>query len=229
MARSKKSYQWFYDKIQSHYYNLAMKWCFLPFGGEKRCRQKLIEPISFEPEDKILDMCCGTGGATFTISRKAGEEAKINGMDLSWGQIRIAQKRVTKPARRDKYLSSITFLQGDVTKTCFKDGYFDKVFITHALHEMEREERLDALKEAKRILRDGGKVFILEVDNPKNPFVRLLTGFWFFYWLPFNFETPTRREMLKHGLENEMKVVGFKNIKRVSSHRNIFQVVEGQK
>ena len=223
MALKKKSYTWFYDNIQSHYYNLAMKWCFLPFGGERRCRQRLIRPISFEPEDKILDMCCGTGGATFAIARKAGAQARITGMDLSWGQIRIAQKR------REKYLSSITFIEGDAARTCFRDEYFDKVFITHALHEMEREERLDTLREAKRILRDGGKLIILEVDNPKNPFVRLFIGFWFFYWLPLNFETPTRRDMLKQGLESEMKKVAFKNIKKISSHRSILQVVEGQK
>ena len=47
--------------------------------------------------------------------------------------------------------------------------------------------------------------------------------------VPFNFETPTRRDMLKRGLENEMKKVGFENIKKISSHRKILQVVEGQK
>jgi ubiquinone/menaquinone biosynthesis C-methylase UbiE len=223
MTLNKKSYTWFYDNIQSHYYNLAMKWCFLPFGGERRCRQRLIGPISFEPEDKILDMCCGTGGATFAIAERAGAEAEITGMDLSRGQIRIAQKR------REKYLSSITFIEGDVTKTCFRDGHFDKVFITHALHEMEREERLDVLREAKRILRNGGKVVILEVDDPKNPLVRLFMGFWFFYWLPFNFETPTRRDMLRHGLENEVRGAGFRNIKRTASHGSVLQVVEGEK
>jgi demethylmenaquinone methyltransferase/2-methoxy-6-polyprenyl-1,4-benzoquinol methylase len=229
MALNKKSYTWFYDNIQSHYYNLAMKWCFLPLGGERRCRQKLIEPISFEPEDKILDMCCGAGGATFAIARKAGAQTRITGMDLSWGQLKNAGRRLKKLATRKSRLNNLGFLEGDVTKTCFKDGYFDKVFITHALHEMEREERLDVLREAKRILRAGGKVFILEVNDPKNRFVRLFIGFWFFYWLPFNFETPTRRDMLKHGLENEMKEVGFENIKKTSSHRNILQVTEGQK
>ena len=229
MALNKKSYTWFYDNIQSHYYNLAMKWCFFPFGGERRCRQKLIEPISLEPEDRILDMCCGTGGATFAIARKAGAQARITGMDLSWGQLKNAARRLKKLATRKSRFNNVGFLEGDVTKTCFKDGYFDKVFITHALHEMEREERLDALKEAKRTLRDGSKVVILEVDDPKNRFVRLFIGFWFFYWLPFNFETPTRRDMLNQDLENEMKEVGFKNIKKTSIHRDILQVVEGQK
>lgn len=206
-----------------------MKWCFLPFGGETKCRKKLIESVSFEPTDKILDMCCGTGGATSAIAQKAGSGAEIIGIDLSWGQIKIAQKWVNKFTTRKNRFNNVKFIEGDVTKTCFRDRYFNKVFITHALHEMEKEERLDTLREAKRILIEKGKVIVLEVDDPKNSFVRLFIGFWFFYWLPFNFETPTRRDMLKYGLENEVKEAGFENIRKISSHQGVFQVVEGEK
>jgi ubiquinone/menaquinone biosynthesis C-methylase UbiE len=229
MVLNRKSYKWFYDNVQSHYYNLAMKWCFLPFGGERKCRQELVEPISFEPTDKILDMCCGTGGATFAIAQKAGEEAEVTGIDLSWGQIKIAQRWLIKLTPGKNRFNNVRFIEGDVTKTCFRDGYFDKVFITHALHEMKKEERLDTLTEARRILKDGGRVVVLEVDDPKNFFVRLFAGFWFFYWLPFNFETPTRKDMLKNGLENEVNEAVFVNIRKISSHQGIFQVVEGEK
>lgn len=229
MALNRKSYKWFYDHIHSHYYNLAMKWCFLPFGGERRCRQQLIGPVSFESTDKILDMCCGTGGATFAIAQKAGGESEIIGIDLSWGQIKIARQWINKITTRENRFSNVKFIEGDAGKTCFGDGYFDKVFITHALHEMQREERLDTLREANRILKEKGKVIVLEVDDPKNFFVRLFIGFWFFYWLPFNFETPTRRDMLKCGLENEVKKAGFKNIRKISSHQGVLQLVEGEK
>lgn len=229
MVLSRKSYKWFYDNIQSRYYDLAMKWCFLPFGGERKCRQELIEPIGFEPKDKILDMCCGTGGATFAITQKAGEKAQIIGMDLSWGQIRIAHKWFNKLTARGNRFNNVKFIEGNVAKTGFRDGYFDKVFITHALHEMKEDERLDTLKEAKRILKEQGKLIVLEVDDPKNFFIRVFTGFWFFYWLPFNFETPTRRDMLRYGLENEVKEAGFRNIRKISSHQGILQLVEGEK
>lgn len=206
-----------------------MKWCYLPFGGERRCREELIEPIGLEPTDKILDMCCGTGGATFAIAHKAREEAEIIGIDLSWGQIKIAQKSVNKLNWRENRFNNVGFIEGDVTKSCFRDGYFNKVFITHALHEMQREQRLDTLREAKRILKEKGKVIVLEVDDPKNLFVRLFIGFWHIYWLPFNFETPTRRDMLRYGLENEVKEAGFGNIRKISSHQGVLQVVEGEK
>jgi ubiquinone/menaquinone biosynthesis C-methylase UbiE len=218
---NRKPYKWFYDNIHSRYYDLAMKWCFLPFGGEEKCRRELIAHVGFSPKERILDMCCGTGGATLVIAKKAGEKSQIIGMDLSSGQIRVALK---------KELSGyVTFIERDVTDTGFDDGHFDKVFITHALHEMRREIRLEVLAEARRILKERGEVIVLEVDNPQSFLVRLFIGFWFFYWLPFNFETPTRRDMLKHGLTNEVREAGFRNVKKVSKFRGVVQIVEGEK
>lgn len=221
MVLNRKAYKWFYDNIHCHYYNLVTKWSFLPFGGEKKIREELIEPINLQAKDRILDMGCGTGDATFAIAKKVGKEAEIFGLDLSSGQINIAKKK--------NCFDNITFIERDATRTGFEEGFFDKVFITHAIHEMPREIRLNVLKEARRILKETGRVIVLELDNPENFFVRLFIGFWFFYWLPFNFETPTRRDMLSHGITNEVKEAGFKNIRKISKHQGVFQIVEGEK
>jgi ubiquinone/menaquinone biosynthesis C-methylase UbiE len=217
----RESYRWFYDNIHSRYYDLGMKYCFLPFGGEEKCRDELIAPVEFSPKERILDMCCGTGGATFAIARRAGEGSRIIGMDLSAGQIRVAEKK--------RRFGNVSFVEGDVAGTGFEEGRFDKVFITHALHEMTRETRLEVLSEAKRVLRAKGRVIVLELDEPKNVFLRLFAGLWFFYWLPFNFETPTRRDMLRHGPANEVKEAGFKKVRKIPKLGGVCQVVEGEK
>ncbi len=217
----RESYKWFYDHIQSRYYDLLMRWCFLPLGGETRCREELIAQVNLSPEEKILDMCCGTGGATFAIARKARKGCEIIGMDLSCGQIKVAKRKCR--------LSNIRFMEGDVTCTGFGDRYFDKVFIAYALHEMPRDVRFKTLTEARRILKEKGKLIILEIDNPKNILVRLFTALWLFYWLPFNFETPTRRDMLKYGLINEVRDAGFQNVRKISRYKGVFQIVEGEK
>ena len=221
MTLSKKTYKWFYDNVQSRYYNLLMKYCFMPFGGEVKCRSELIESVDLSENERILDMCCGTGGATHAIARKAAPSCRITGMDLSSGQIRIA--------RRSSDLNNVEFVEGDVSATGFEDGRFDKVFITHALHEMWRVDRMKVLREARRILRADGEVIILELDDPESFLVRFFVGLWFFYWLPFNFETPTRRDMLKHGLANEVIEEGFRNVRKISKHRGVFQIVVGEK
>jgi demethylmenaquinone methyltransferase/2-methoxy-6-polyprenyl-1,4-benzoquinol methylase len=198
-----------------------MKWCFFPFGGEKKVRTKLISKVNFNKDKNILDMCCGTGNTTFTIAQKVNNDVLITGIDLSEGQIKIAKKK--------NYYQNIKFEVMDATKTVFPDNAFNKIIIPHAIHEMNRETRLIVLKEAYRILKKAGTIILLEMDNPPNIFIKILIGFIWFYWLPFNFETPTRRDMLKHGLENEVKEAGFINITKENMFNGVFQVIEGNK
>ncbi len=218
---NKKNYRWFYNHIHSRYYNLLMKWAFLPFGGEKKCRDHLISHIEFSENEKILDMCCGTGGSTLAILRRAGKGSEINGIDISSGQLRIAS--------RNTELNNVNFVAGDAAELCFPDNYFDKIFITHALHEMTRTARLKALMEAGRVLKENGSVIVLELDRPESPALRLFFGFWFFYWLPFNFETPTRKDMFRYGLINQMEDAGFRNVFKISIYRGVLQIIESTK
>ncbi|MBM3702495.1 MAG: methyltransferase domain-containing protein [Actinobacteria bacterium] len=221
MPSSRIFYKWFYDNIHSHYYNLLMKWCFFPFGGEYNLRSKLLSEIYFNKDDKILDMCCGTGNTTFVIAEKINNNTLIKGINLSDGQIRIANK--------NNHYSNVEFKVMDATKTIYLNEEFDKIIIPHALHEMNRNIRIMILKETMRILKKGGTIIILEMDNPPNIFMRVLIGFLWFYWLPFNFETPTRRDMLKHGLIEELKEAGFINISKTNMFKGVFQIVQGYK
>jgi ubiquinone/menaquinone biosynthesis C-methylase UbiE len=125
-----------------------IKWCFLPLGGEKNCRDKLISHIEFSKSELILDMCCGTGGVTWAVLRKTRGDCHIIGIDLSSGQLRQASKL--------QDLKTVQFIEGDVSNSCFPDNVFDKVLITHALHEMTRDSRLRVLNEAKRIIKKNG-------------------------------------------------------------------------
>ena len=132
-------------------------------------------------------------------------------------------------AARRQELHSVKLIEGDVANTNFTDCSFDKVFITHALHEMTRDARLEVLREAIRILKENGSVIVLELDEPKSRILRIFFGFWFFYWLPFNFETPTRKDMLKHGLANEISEAGFKSVIKTPKCKGVLQTVQGTK
>lgn len=217
--RSRRWYRWWYDHVQSVYYDALMVWCFLPFGGERRFRLELLEAVGFVPGERILEMCSGTGNATHAIARRAGPESTIVGVDLSVGQLRRAHRKV--------YAVPVTFAVMDAARTGFPDSTFDKVFIPHAVHEMPRALRMAVLREAHRVLRPRGTLVVLELDRPASVFCRVFVGFWFFYWLPFNFETPTRRDMLEHGVENEVRAAGFSGVTKRSLHAGAFQVVQG--
>lgn len=221
MPITRDRYRWYYDHIACYGYDLLLKWLFLPFGGERRVRKQLLAPVSFGAGDRILDMCCGTGTATLAIAEEAGSKAEVVGLDLSLGQIRRAR------AKRGE--RNVHFLVGDAAATGFADGYFDKVFVTHAIHEVFRPARLAVLAEARRVLKPGGEAIVLELDEPESLPLRLFVGFWWLYWLPFSFETPTRRDMFRHGVVNEVEESGFRAIRKTSALRGALQTVVGRK
>jgi len=190
-------------------------------GGENRVRQTLVNAVDLREGDRVLDMCCGTGSATFLIAQKVGERSRVEAIDLSSGQIRVARKK--------NLLPNIEFLVMDASDTCFAEGCFDKVVIPHALHEMPRGTRLAVLGEARRILKESGTLAVLEMDNPPSLLWHLFIGFWWFYWVPFNPETPTRRDMLRHGVVEEVEEAGFRNVRKTSMYNGLLQVVKGQK
>lgn len=215
-------YRWFYDKIYSHLYDLAIAWVFLPFGGEKNFRNKLLEPLSFSGDEEILELCCGTGGCTMAIREKSGPGTKILGCDLSYGQIRAA--------KRKNGFRNVDFFVADARRTGLPSGKFDMVLVTHALHEMPRGDRLSVLAEAKRLTRQDGTVVVLELARPSNGAVRFVQGFWLGYWIPWpiNFENRTRRDMLKWGLANEVSEAGFTDVKTTLKFSGSTQVVTGR-
>ena len=217
----RRRYVWFYDHVHSRYYQLAMKWCFLPLGGERKVRQELLRGVDFHPCDRILDMCCGTGNTTFVLAEMVGGQAAIKGIDLSRGMIDRAKKWNRFP--------NVEFMTMDAERTSFEAASFDKVIIPHALHEMFHQSRRQVLQEAGRLLVNGGRLVVLELDIPPRFLDRLLMGFWLLYWLPFNFETPTRRDMFRHDLVGEIRTAGFRNIVKRSLHRGMLQTIQGER
>jgi demethylmenaquinone methyltransferase/2-methoxy-6-polyprenyl-1,4-benzoquinol methylase len=230
---SRKMYRWFYDHVHSRYYDGLMRWCFLPFGGERRCRQRLLSAVRWPAGERILELCCGTGGTTRSIVAAAGRRSPsghqenfvvpctLFGLDLS--------AELLRHAARKRDLAYVILVVGDAARVCFPAESFDKVIITHALHEMMHAQRLRVLGEAYRLLRDGGDVVILELDRPAGWLWRQFVALWWFYWLPFNFETPTRRDMIKIGLTNEVAATGFQQVRKTSYGRGALQTVRGRK
>jgi ubiquinone/menaquinone biosynthesis C-methylase UbiE len=92
---------------------------------------------------------------------------------------------------------------------------------------MPRETRVAVLREAGRVLKRSGRVAVLELDDPPSRVRRILLGAWLLYWLPYpiNFENPTRRDMVRHGLQRELAAAGFEKIHKVSRYHGTMQVL----
>lgn len=216
-------YEWMYDHLESRVYDLGLRWFLLPFGGERRFRREMTSALDFAPGERVLDLCCGTGSSSAAIRERAGPSCRLVGTDLSRGQLaRAARKPRCQP---------IALVEANAASTPFASESFDCVVIPHALHEMPRETRIAVLREARRVLRRHGRVAVLELDDPPSRLRRVLLGAWLGYWLPYplNFENPTRRDMLRHGLPRELAEAGFEAIEKASKYHGAMQVVTGSR
>jgi len=120
------------------------------------------------PGDRVLDACCGTGDLAVEAERRGG---RVVGLDFS--------ARMLERARRKS--GTIEWLQGDALALPFADGEFDAVTVGFGVRNLADLE--GGLREAKRVLRPGGRIAVLEITRPRGllrPFFRL----WFDVLVP---------------------------------------------
>ncbi len=221
MPISKRTYRWLYDHVVCVYYDLLVRWCFLLFGGEATVRRGLLESVPLPAGARVLDLCCGTGGATRFIAERVRGTGRVIAVDLSAGQV--------WRAARKSGMGDVRFAVMDATRTGFSNAAFECVVIPHALHEMQRAERLAVLAEAARLLAPGGTLAVQEMDTPPGMGWRLIRAVWWFHWVPFNPEQPTLRDMLAHGLDTEVREAGFADVAKVPHCHGTLQVVHGRR
>lgn len=138
---------------------------------------KLGEGVDGRPL-KVLDLACGTGDSTIAIARGL-PRAKVTGLDLSEGMLKVMEGKVEKEGLGDR----ITAVRGDGECLPFADGTFDRVSIAFGIRNFQNREQ--GLAEMLRVLRPGGRLVVLELSLPEQKVLRALFKCYFLHILPF--------------------------------------------
>jgi ubiquinone/menaquinone biosynthesis C-methylase UbiE len=189
-------------------YDWMTWWCFLPLGGEVRCRREFVRWFDIGPGQKVLSLCCGTGTMEACIA-DAVPNAGIVAVDLGTGQI--------ARARQKNRSRNVDFRVANAADTGLADDSFDRVLITLALHEMPAELRLRVIGEARRLCKPDGRVIAIEHGRPPTFAAWLLRHLWWFTWIPGNPEAATTRDLQRRGLDNEMAAAGLRVVERYAT------------
>jgi demethylmenaquinone methyltransferase/2-methoxy-6-polyprenyl-1,4-benzoquinol methylase len=129
-------------------------------GLDRRWRRITVDE-TVRPGDRVLDACCGTG--VLAIAARA-HGADVVGLDFS--------ERMLERARRKA--PAIEFVQGDVLALPFDAASFDAATVGFGVRNVDDLEA--GLRELRRVLRDGGRLGILEITTPRGalaPFYRV--------------------------------------------------------
>ena len=109
---------------------------------------------------RVLDVCCGTGTQCALLASRGIESSGIDG---SPEMLVVAQKSTS---------ASIRYLRGKADALGLGTGLFDAVIISHALHENPLPDIDDMLREAGRVLRPGGRFYLVDYIRPRRLFAR---------------------------------------------------------
>ncbi len=129
-------------------------------------RFQLVRAVRRAAPRKVLDLATGSGDVAFALSRRVASAAEIVGMDFCQPMLDEAVKK--QAAAGKQKLRNVRFLQGDGLALPLPDETFDAVTISFGLRNMADRHR--SLTEMRRILRPGGKLFVLEFSQPQRWF-----------------------------------------------------------
>jgi demethylmenaquinone methyltransferase/2-methoxy-6-polyprenyl-1,4-benzoquinol methylase len=154
----KKQVEEMFDNISSNYDFLNH---FLSFGIDNIWRRKTIKIVAEDNPKLILDVATGTGDLAFAAQKKINPD-KIIGLDLSNGMLEVGRTKIKKRKLSDK----LEFIQGDSENLPFKDHYFDAVMVSFGVRNFENLSK--GLSEIFRVLKNEGKIVVLEFSKPKS-------------------------------------------------------------
>jgi demethylmenaquinone methyltransferase/2-methoxy-6-polyprenyl-1,4-benzoquinol methylase len=136
-------------------------------------RRRLVCSVARHHPGKVLDLATGSGDVAFALNRSLPAGTAIVGMDFCQPMLDEANRK--KAALTSQRATNVEFQQGDGLALPLPDASFDAVTISFGLRNMADRHR--SLTEMRRVLRPGGRLYVLEFSQP-HPWVR---PFYFFY------------------------------------------------
>jgi demethylmenaquinone methyltransferase/2-methoxy-6-polyprenyl-1,4-benzoquinol methylase len=141
-----------------------------PFIWNEEMRAEALELLDLDPDDRVLDVGCGTGFGTEGL---LGYTDDVYGLDQSIHQM---EKAFEKFGRTDR----VNFHRGDAERLPFADNSFDAIWSSGSIEYWPNP--VDALEEFRRVVEPGGPVLVVGPNYPNSSvFQRLADAIMLFY------------------------------------------------
>ena len=172
-----KSESWkMFDRISAQYdlLNRILSW-----GLDIQWRRQLTALLPPRDNQTVLDLATGTGDVAIDLMQRKRNVSDVYGIDLAENMLKIAEEKIRKAGLQNR----IHLKKGDAQEIPFGSAYFDAVTMAFGIRNTPNS--ILVLKEIYRVLKDGGRVLILEFSLPRNPLIRLLHLFYLRTIVPF--------------------------------------------
>ena len=145
-----------YVPAAGHHWSLPLYDPIVKLLGGDSARRVLIDQAALQPGFRVLEVGCGTGSLLLAIKRTE-PRVDVTGLD--------PDPEALARARRKAEAASIAIGldRGFSDGLPYPDASFDRVFSCFMLHHLTgAEEKLQTLREIRRVLRPGGRLHLLD-------------------------------------------------------------------
>lgn len=170
----KKQVASMFDNI-APYYDFLNR--FLSAGIDRSWRKKAIAELKKYNPQLILDIATGTADLAIEAARQI-EAKHITGIDISNQMLKIGKEKIKR--KNLEHLISLEY--GDSENLPYPDNQFDAITVAFGVRNFENLEK--GLSEMFRVLKEDGKVVILEFSRPRHFPLKQLFNVYFKNILP---------------------------------------------
>ncbi len=137
----------------------------------------MMDWLAPRPGQKLLDVAGGTGDISFRFLKRAGS-GHATVCDMTESMLVEGSRRAEAGAMAD----SLDWVVGDAMALPFENNTFDVYTISFGIRNVTRIP--DALREAYRVLRPGGRLMVLEFSQIPNDMMQKAYDLYSFNVIP---------------------------------------------
>jgi len=134
-------------------------------GIHRIWKEAMMDWLAPRAGQKLLDVAGGTGDVSFKFLGRAGS-GHATVCDITESMLVAGKTRAEAAAMSD----SLDWVVGDAMALPFPDNTFDVYTISFGIRNVTRPQ--EALNEAFRVLRPGGRLMVLEFSQLPNPMMQ---------------------------------------------------------
>eukprot|EP00088_Acartia_fossae_P011460 TRINITY_DN1582_c0_g1_i11.p1 TRINITY_DN1582_c0_g1~~TRINITY_DN1582_c0_g1_i11.p1 ORF type:complete len:297 (+),score=16.36 TRINITY_DN1582_c0_g1_i11:31-921(+) len=157
----------------------------MSLGIHRVWKDAFMKKLDPGPNTKLLDVAGGTGDISFRFLDYVGKEAvnkddgaSVTVFDINASMLKVGEARASELG----HTKGISFVQGDAQELPFEDNTFDCYTIAFGIRNVVKID--EALKEAHRVLKPGGRFMCLEFSKVKPQELESLYDLYSFQVIP---------------------------------------------
>jgi demethylmenaquinone methyltransferase/2-methoxy-6-polyprenyl-1,4-benzoquinol methylase len=179
------------------------------FGLCHTWRKTLITLAGVKKNDKVLDVCTGTGEVAVLLIKEIGKEGHVTGIDFCEDMLAIAREKIGPK-------DNVSLVVANAKQMDFADSTFDLVTVAFGMRNIP--DTAAAITEIRRVLKPGGRFLTLELTRPVKKWFVPIYRWYVFKVIPF-----VGRIITKNSLPYSYLPVSIETYYSPDEYRNIIR------